>query len=261
MLSAPTKNSQNYHHGNLKEELILAASALIEKEGAENISLRKLAKEVGVTPSAAYNHFSDKDALLQSVKGRLFQDFNDYFAEATAAISDPEQALLEMCHCYYRYSQQYPTQFEFLFNTRVPVDSSTPEDLEKSVRCLVQARELIEKIYHKYGVKFSEKSLVDSALLIWSQIHGIIGLKNSGSIYAAITSQGWPRACSLENDSDVEQLINNHVEALAAVIRSGKVAAPGTNLKDADNKLVTDGELASEEFTDQVPSPVWLIDS
>lgn len=251
MLSAQSKNSQNYHHGNLKEELILAAAVLVEKEGAGKISLRKLAKEAGVTPAAAYNHFSDKDELLQAVKGRLFQGFNDYFAQATESISDPEQALLEMCHCYYRYSQQYPTQFEFLFNTRVPVDSSTPEELEKSVKCLVQARELIEKIYQKYGVKYSERSLVDSALLIWSQIHGIIALKNSGSIYAAITSQNWPRACSLENDSDVEQLIDNHVEALAALIRASTVGVPVAHASSTEEA----------ELTDQPPSPVWLIDS
>ena len=59
MLTEDLKPNQRYHHGNVKEALIDVAMKLIEANEVEMISLRRLSKEVGVTPSAVYNHFSD----------------------------------------------------------------------------------------------------------------------------------------------------------------------------------------------------------
>ena len=57
------KSQQHYHHGNVKESLIDAAMKLIDSNEVELLSLRSLAKEVGVTPSAVYNHFPNKDCF------------------------------------------------------------------------------------------------------------------------------------------------------------------------------------------------------
>ena len=51
-----------------------------------------------------------------------------------------------------------------------------------------------------------------SSLLIWSQLHGIVSLKNTGGIKAAVTYQNWPQTCALVHDQDVKRLIKNHVD-------------------------------------------------
>ena len=63
----PEQVGRSYHHGDLRSALVAAAVARVEEVGAEHLSLRAVAAEVGVSPSAAYHHFADKDALLGEV--------------------------------------------------------------------------------------------------------------------------------------------------------------------------------------------------
>ena len=64
---APEQGGRSYHHGDLRSALVAAAVARVEEVGAEHLSLRAVAAEVGGSPSAAYHHFADKDALLGEV--------------------------------------------------------------------------------------------------------------------------------------------------------------------------------------------------
>ena len=103
------KPSQPYHHGDVKNALINAAMKLIDTNELEAMSLRRLAKEVGVTPSAVYNHFTDKDALMMAIKIRLYEDINRYFDSHYPESDDPEQTLLDMCYTYFHFSREFPT--------------------------------------------------------------------------------------------------------------------------------------------------------
>ena len=91
---------------------------------------------------------------------------------------------------------------------------STPETVEIFCRCLVRVRKLVLGIYEKYQIPCSEEVLVNSTLLVWSQLHGIVTLRISGSIQAAVAYQGWPTSCALTHDDEVAQLIKNHRDNL-----------------------------------------------
>ena len=212
MLTEDQKANNSYHHGNVKEALVDVAMQLIEADEVELISLRRLSKEVGVTPSAVYNHFSDKNALMLAIKLRLYEDFNRFFDGRSSQTDNPEQALLEMCLAYYHFSQEQPSSFHFLFSSTLPLEWSTPEMVEISCRSIVKTRRLVLKIYEKYQISCNEEAIVNTTLLVWSQLHGIVTLKNSGSIQAAVAYQDWPESCALAHDEEVEQLIRNHVE-------------------------------------------------
>jgi len=69
---------QPYHHGNVKDSLLAMAMEFIDANQGELISLRKLANAVGVTPSAVYNHFSDRNALMLAIKIRIYEKFNRF---------------------------------------------------------------------------------------------------------------------------------------------------------------------------------------
>lgn len=220
MLSEEEQQKATYHHGNVKEALIDEALKFIDANEVERLSLRRLARQVGVSPSAVYNHFSDKNALMLAIKLRLYQEINLYFEAHCDTDGDPEEQLLAICMAYYHFSQQHSAQFLMLFNSTLPMEWSTPEFVEVSCRCLARTRKTVLGIFNKYQVACSEESVVNTTLLVWSQLHGIIALKRSGSIKAAVAYQDWPENCALVHDEDVVQLIRNHVELTVQSIRN-----------------------------------------
>ncbi len=212
MFSEDLKTQQPYHHGNVKGALIDAAMVLIDKNQTDNISLRRLAKEVGVTPSAVYNHFADKDSLMLAIKIRLYEELNRFFDTQCDESGDPEQTLLEICYAYFRFSQQQPARFLFLFSSVLPLERSTPEFIEVACHSVVRTRKLVYQVFEKYNVQCKEEDVVNTTILIWSQLHGIVMLRNSGSIPAAVAYQDWPPSCGLNNNEEVEQLIRENVK-------------------------------------------------
>lgn len=212
---------QPYHHGNVKEALIDTATKLIESIEVELLSLRLLAKEVGIAPSAVYNHFPDKNTLMLSIKLRLYDEFNKFFEVHSSRTKDPEQGLLDICLTYYYFSQEYPSKFHFLFGSPLPTEWSTREMIDISCNILVKTRKVILEIYDKYKVPCDPCHAVNSTVLIWAQLNGIVALKKTGSIKATVTHQDWPEACSLVTHEQVEGLIRIHLNmTINAILNS-----------------------------------------
>ncbi|MDP1643250.1 MAG: helix-turn-helix domain-containing protein, partial [Phenylobacterium sp.] len=67
MRESEAPESRPYHHGDLRRALVEAACRLLEKEGAQALSLRAVAREAGVSPAAPYHHIKDKSELLDAV--------------------------------------------------------------------------------------------------------------------------------------------------------------------------------------------------
>lgn len=203
-----------YHHGNVKEALVDAAMSLIASNSTELISLRRLSKEVGITPSAVYNHFTDKDTLMLAIKVRIYAFFNRFLEQHSSENAKPEQALLEICLAYYHFSRMYPSQFRFLFGSTLPMEWTSAENAEVCCRSIVRTRKLVFDIYQKFQISCSEETVVNTTLLVWSQLHGIVMLKNSGSLAAAVAYQDWPQSCALKEDQQVEKLIGTHIQIM-----------------------------------------------
>src|SRR3954451_1389414 len=70
------KPENTYHHGDLRDALIKAALREAEQGGTEAISIKALAKKLGVSQPAPYRHFADREALLDAVTAQAFRQFN-----------------------------------------------------------------------------------------------------------------------------------------------------------------------------------------
>ena len=82
------KPVNTYHHGDLRDALVQAALVEAEQGGPEAISLKALAKQLGVSQPAPYRHFADREALLEAVTAEAFRQFNAVLRES---ISKPPQ--------------------------------------------------------------------------------------------------------------------------------------------------------------------------
>src|ERR1700753_1263909 len=73
-----------YHHGDLRDALVSAALGKAERGGPQAISIKALAKKLGVSQPAPYRHFADREALLQAVTAEAFRQFNAVLGAASA---------------------------------------------------------------------------------------------------------------------------------------------------------------------------------
>ncbi len=132
----------SYHHGALREALLAASLQLIEAEGIGAVSLRRVAREAGVSPGAPYHHFPDRASLLAALSAQGYQRLADQLVAARTAASSPIQALTALIRAYVTFAQQHPGYFRLMFRPelsepRKHPDAKAAEDAASD--CLDQA--------------------------------------------------------------------------------------------------------------------------
>lgn len=107
---------KNYHHGDLKADLIREGLIILDKEGYEGLSLRKVAKACGVSQTAPYRHFKDKNDLIDAIKAEALNSFNQRLEQAVNDYpDDPERQLSEMGVAYIQFFVENPEYLRLLF--------------------------------------------------------------------------------------------------------------------------------------------------
>ncbi len=120
-----------YHHGNLKQALLDRAAEVIADKGIEALSLRGLARDVGVSHAAPARHFRDKKALLSGLATEGYLRFSAYVTDAAEkAGSDPVARYNAMGRSVIRFALTHPAYFA-TFN-HPDVTQAADEDLLKS---------------------------------------------------------------------------------------------------------------------------------
>jgi AcrR family transcriptional regulator len=117
---APVAKKPNYHHGNLRDSLIAKATNLLREHGVDGLSLRKLADAVGVSRTAPYHHFKDKNALLCALAE---QGFMRWRAEAEAIFEQQDvndfEKVRQFVRDYIYYAADNPELYELMFGRTI----------------------------------------------------------------------------------------------------------------------------------------------
>jgi AcrR family transcriptional regulator len=109
------RKRESYHHGDLRSALIKAALEGVRRDGIENFKLREVAREVGVAPAAAYNHFADKDELLAAVALEAQILLARRTLEATSGLTG-EKRLDAVGRAYIQFACDEPLLFRLVFS-------------------------------------------------------------------------------------------------------------------------------------------------
>src|SRR5262245_22012247 len=127
--------SKKYHHGDLKNALINAGIEILSEEGVSGLSLRKVAKRAGVSHSAPYARFPDKQYLIAAI---CTEGFNQLYAELNAVVSkyarDPKRQLLEGTLMYSQFAMSNPDTFKIMFSGVLEKEKEYPAFVEISQR-------------------------------------------------------------------------------------------------------------------------------
>ena len=110
------RGRRGYHHGDLKRALVEAARVLIAEKGPMGFTMAEAARAAGVSPSAPYRHFADRDALLREIALQGFAAFADRLERAWAAPRlTPLQALDAQGRAYLAFARDEPAAFQTMF--------------------------------------------------------------------------------------------------------------------------------------------------
>ncbi len=167
-----TKKKQ-YHHGNLSRALVTKAIELLEQEGISALSLRRVAKETGVSQAAPYSHFKDKQALLTAVANEGYARFGQRM-QHEAESGKEQDYLVGLGRGYVFFALENPGLFHLMFGGELSklIDvNAIHEEYGSSYQLLVDA---IDKTPLK-RFSDSENKPLDVAFA-WSLVHGIANL-------------------------------------------------------------------------------------
>lgn len=99
------------------DRIAAAAGRLLEREGSDAVTMRRVAKAVGITPMALYRHFADRDGLLNALADAGFQEWAAR-ASGIAIPADPEQQLAQILDLFLDFALEKPRLFELMFLSR-----------------------------------------------------------------------------------------------------------------------------------------------
>jgi len=164
---------RGYHHGNLREALLEAARQLVAERGPQGFTLTEAARRAGVSPSAPYRHFRDKEEVLAELCRRGVILFGERLRQAAAGATDPAEALGRMGPVYLAFAREEPGYYATMFAFQ-PAGGDGPEAAKDGpFEGLLRA---IAGLLPQGA--WQETRLV--ALQVWALSHGVAMLERAG---------------------------------------------------------------------------------
>jgi len=159
----------------LRDEILAAGTRLLVETGdAEAVTIRAVAREVGVTPPAIYLHFPDKAALILAICNSTFEALDEHIEAAVAGIEDPLEALAARGAAYVRFGLENPEHYRVLFMTRpLATEAVNFEDAKPGV--FQHHFDAVSRAYAA-GALPEATDLLTAAIFLWSGVHGITSL-------------------------------------------------------------------------------------
>lgn len=194
--------------GQLREDILKAAIALIEKAGScEGVSLRAVAKQAGIAAPSVYPHFADRDALLLAVLQKLFDELVELRTRAEDAAGDGAwERLRAGVFATVRFGLERPGHYKMLYEGRVISGLSDPKAVTFGRAIQIRVVALIKDILAATPGREAEDA-ERLSLLLWAATHGVISLQINKPTLR------WPKATAL-----VEELMR-------ALLRPGAAAS------------------------------------
>ena len=165
---------QPYHHGDLRRALVEQATQLVQAHGHPIITVREVARQTGVTNTAAHYHFHTREALLAAVATRGFEEMTAALEAAMDAATDARSRLGALGDAYVRHALKRGRMYQLMFSAETAVRDAFPELRASSDRMFALLVDAIRAGQETGFVRGGPP--VDAALVAWSAAHGFASL-------------------------------------------------------------------------------------
>lgn len=195
-------SERGYHHGDLRNALLAATTELVRERGARGFSVSEAARRVGVSSSAPYRHFPDRDAMLAAAALTGFMELEERFASLPVLQTLTDTAA-QIATEYLRFACEDPARFEVMFAHGI--DKTKHHDL------LQQTFRVQERLEATLSQHLPPAETTPRAAELWSLAHGITALTIGGNMQHVLpetqinhlansTAQAWARGVPVDSD-------------------------------------------------------------
>jgi AcrR family transcriptional regulator len=168
----------------LRVELVEGAARILESSGsAHALTLRAVAREVGIAAPSIYRHFSDRHELVEAVVADRFGRLDDALVRAMEGASDPREALRACCEAYCRFGLEHPGHYQVLFTAKLGLDPHRPRE-RPGKRVFARLVAGIQACVDAGVARQGDANTM--AVNVWVALHGIVSLRTSRP------DHGWP---------------------------------------------------------------------
>jgi AcrR family transcriptional regulator len=170
---------RRYHHGNLKQELLDSAVALIAEVGSQAFTLRELARRAGVSHNAPYRHFKDKEDLLGAVAAQGFDRLTASITEAMVEGRTAVERLRLAGLGYVKFALSSPQHIVVMFETPTSQELR-PEYAAAARRAFQTLLDAISAVQAEGGLPAGDPHAF--AIVAWAAVHGLAKLSSGGRL-------------------------------------------------------------------------------
>jgi len=166
---------KGYHHGDLKNALVEAGADILSKDGVSGLSLRKVALKAGVSHTAPYAHFADKQALIAAI---ATDGYRRLYESITVVVqryeTDPTRQLVEGAWAYAQFALNDTDHFKIALSGAVEKEKDYPAFVEMAQQNFALLVKIVETCQAAKILKRGPTDL--TAVSVWSLIHGFVSL-------------------------------------------------------------------------------------
>lgn len=160
---------------NLKDRLLESSRRLLFEGGYRNFSLRKVARDVGVSATSIYLHFDGKDHLIHTLMEESIEMLNNLLHKSVKDVAGPINKLEVLARVYINFALEHPRRYQILYMVSSDEMSRYPKEKFRQAR---RGYEIVTDTLQE-GVS---KNLLDesspriAAYTFWAQLHGVMSV-------------------------------------------------------------------------------------
>ncbi|MFN8024754.1 MAG: TetR-like C-terminal domain-containing protein [Acidimicrobiales bacterium] len=162
-----------YHHGDLRAALVAQGLVVLERDGLPGLSLRSVAREVGVSHAAPGRHFADVTAFLTALAASGYRELAARLAADDE--EDPERALVAAGRAYVEFALDRPQLYRLIFHAGLADTAWDDDEFRDASTAAYTALEHHVRRAIEAGV-VDRRPVADLALTLWSAVHGVCSL-------------------------------------------------------------------------------------
>jgi AcrR family transcriptional regulator len=181
MTQLARKSLNAYHHGDLRDALVQAALREAERGGPEAISIKALAKKLGVSQPAPYRHFADREALLAAVTAEAFRQFSATLRESITKPSKRSK-LSRFAQATLAFGLRRNGIYRLMFASRTMACAAKGSELHKAA---TETFGLVLEALEAPAVGLLRER---HALKIWAALHGVVMLAEQGLLTGQVAN-------------------------------------------------------------------------